>query len=225
MRNFGLAYLLATFIVLLPRLAAAQLNMYAKNNDDERRLFSGGLALGVNFSQVDGDSYYGYHKVGLNAGALVYAHFTPVFGASVELLYSRKGSRGETITESPSIGQYVTKYYMDINYMEVPVLLHVITHNLDVEAGVSAAYLVSFSESILTDQPINIDPVTNRFNSFDLDFDLGLTKRVYKQFYLNCRYQYSLTSIRPPERIPVGYSYGNSGQYNNLFNLRVLVIF
>jgi hypothetical protein len=39
------------------------------------RTFYGGLVGGVNFTQLDGDNYAGYHKVGFNGGGIVYARF------------------------------------------------------------------------------------------------------------------------------------------------------
>jgi hypothetical protein len=210
------------FSLLLPALffaciAAGQDALY-----EEGHTFTGALIGGINFAQIDGDSYYGYHKAGLTIGAQAYAHFSTVFGASMELLYSEKGSRGETIYESPTIGTFVSKYYMNVNYVEVPLMAHIATHRLDVEAGLSAAYLISSKEWLLTDQPVAISDSRNYFNNTDVDVNIGLSGRVYKQFFANIRWQYSLTSIRPPERIPVGYRYGNQGQFNNLFNIRLV---
>ena len=214
-------------IILLALLGActrgmAQGNMYG---DDEQKKFSGALVLGLNFSQVDGDSYYGYHKVGLNAGGMVYIHISKVFGISMELLYSQKGSRAVTMTESPYVGEYISKYYMDLNYVEVPLMLHIIYGKYDIEGGASYARLIKSSELVITDQPVIIDPVLNRFNTSDIDFTMGLTRKIYTKLFGNIRYQYSLTSVRPADRIPYGYNYGNSGQYNNLFNLRVFYVF
>ena len=84
---------------------------------------------------------------------------------------------------------------------------------------------VNSSEEIISDQPVYIDPVANRFNTTDIDFVVGLTRKLYKNLLVNIRYQYSLTSFRPTERIPYGYSYGNQGQFNNLFNLRMVYVF
>jgi hypothetical protein len=192
---------------------------------EEPKVFNGGLILGLNFTQVDGDTYYGYHKVGLNAGGVVYAHFSSTFGASMELLYSQKGSRGEDITESPAIGTYVTKYFMNLNYVEVPLALHYIYHRFDVEAGISYAYLITSSEWVQADQPVVIDPVGNAFGKTDLEYIFGLSRRLYKKLYANARFQYSITSVRPADRIPLGYGYGNQGQFNNLFNLRFIYLF
>ncbi len=207
--------------LVAPAILRAQSSYY----EVEPKVFDGGLLLGANFAQVDGDSYFGYNKVGLNAGGVVYVHFNKIFGASIELIYSQKGSRGESVLESPAIGTYVAKYFMDLNYAEVPVTLHVIAHKLDVEAGASYARLIKARESIESDQPVSIDPDKNRFNTSDVDMILGLGGKIYKNLHANIRFQYSLTSIRPPERIPVGYIWGNIGQFNNLFNLRFIYFF
>ncbi len=202
-----------------------QLNAQSSYFDESQKVFNGGLLLGANFTQVDGDSYYGYHKVGLNVGGVVYVHFTHSFGASMELIYSQKGSRGEDITGSPAFGTYVEKYFMDLNYIEVPVTLHYIYHNFDLEAGLSYAYLITSSEWIEADQPVVIDPVYNRFNSTDFEYVFGLGRKLYKKLYANIRFQYSIVPVRPTERVPLGYSYGNAGQFNNLFNLRFIYLF
>jgi len=198
--------------------------MYVQDNEDPKR-FNGGLIGGVNFTQVDGDSYYGYNKVGFNLGGIVLVRFSEHIGASMELLFSQKGSKGQGITESPYIGEYVAKYYMFLNYAEVPITLHLMFHSTDVELGASYAYLISSTEYVESDTYVPIDAHANRFNNTDLDGIIGITHKLYKKLYGNVRYEYSLTSIRPPERIPYGYSYGNQGQYNNLFNVRVVYYF
>ena len=54
---------------------------------------------------------------------------------------------------------------------------------------------------------------------------VGMTVKAYKKIHVNLRYQYSIVSIRPDERIPVNFGYGNKGQFNNLFNVRVIYLF
>ena len=214
-------------ILLFLLILSVQTGLRAQGgyNPDDPRPFNGGLILGLNFSQVDGDSYYGYHKVGINTGGVVYVHFTPVWGASMELLYTRKGSQAETVTESQALGEYVSKYFMGLNYVEVPVTLHYYYHSFDMEAGLSYARLISSTEYTTIDPPVIIDPIANRFNTSDLDYIFGLSRKLYKNLYINGRFQYSITSIRPWERIPFGYSYGQSGQYNNLVSFRFIYMF
>lgn len=214
------SFLLVTVFLFCSR-AMAQSNFY----EEDPKVFNGGLVGGLNFTQVDGDTFYGYHKVGINAGGVVYVHFSKVFGASIELVYTQKGSRGELITQSPTLGEYVEKYFMNVNYVEVPVTFHAISHGFDFEAGLSYARLVKSSEWIEADVPVLVDPVANRFNTTDLDYIFGISRKLYKGLYANARFQYSVTSIRPWDRVPLGYGYGTGGQFNNMFNLRLMYLF
>jgi hypothetical protein len=206
--------------VLLPMA-----QVHAQSYDGEPKVFAGGLILGANFAQVDGDNFYGYHKIGLNAGGIVYIHFTPKVGASMELLYSQKGSRGQRVTHSPYAGDFVLLYFMSLNYVEVPVLFHYTVRKLDFEAGASYCRLINSSEWVAGDYTMPLDPVTNDFYKTDINYIFGLSRQVYKKFHLNFRFQYSFASMRSPDKIPAGFGYGNAGQFNNLINLRVLYMF
>jgi Outer membrane protein beta-barrel domain len=192
--------------------------------EEDPKVFSGGLIAGANFTQVDGDTYYGYHKLGLNIGGLVYVHFSKVFAASMELIYSQKGSRGETVIDDGN-GTYVEKYFMNLNYVEVPLLLHLVVKGVDVAAGGSYGYLVKSSEWVETDYPIVVSSAANYFNSTDINYIIGLGYKVYKQLYAEGRFQYSLLPIRPTDRVPVGFTYGNAGQFNNMISLRFVYYF
>lgn len=209
------------FIVCSSLPARAQSNYY----EEVPKVFEGGLVLGGNSAQVDGDTYYGFHKIGLHAGGQVYIHFTPKLGVTMDLLYSQKGSKGNAVSQSQVVGTYIASYYMKLNYAEVPVTFHYREHGFDLEAGVAYARLINFSEGILEDKPVAIDPVNNAFGTSDLLYVVGMTVKAYKKIHVNLRYQYSILSIRPDERIPVNFGYGNKGQFNNLFNVRVIYLF
>ena len=208
-------------LLLIHSWTQAQSNFY----EPAPKVFTGGLVAGLNFTQVDGDTFYGYQKVGINAGGVVYVHFSEVLGISTELIYSQKGSRGELVTQSATNGTYVQKYFMNVNYAEVPVTFHVISHKFDFEVGISYARLINSNEWVESDQPVVIDPVANRFNTSDVDYVFGLARKLYKRWYANARFQYSIIAIRPTDRVPTGFSWGNNGQFNNLLNLRIMYVF
>ncbi|MCW3121980.1 MAG: hypothetical protein JWQ38_1472 [Flavipsychrobacter sp.] len=201
--------------------ARAQSNYY----EEIPKVFNGGLILGMNLAQVDGDTYYGFHKIGLHAGAQVYIHFTSKFGITMDLLYSQKGSRGQGVVKSSYIGTYVARYYMDLNYAEVPLTFHYKEHGLDFEAGLAYSRLINSNEYIQSDRMVVIDPVANAFGTSDIEYVVGASAKVYKKIYANARYEYSVISIRPNDRIPVSFGYGNNGQYNNVFNVRLIYMF
>jgi len=214
-------FLAFCLLLLAAASSLGQSNYYVETP----KVFEGGLVLGGNFAQVDGDTYYGFHKVGLHAGGQVYIHFTEHLGITMDILYAQKGSLGQAVLQSPLIGTYVTRYFMKLNYVEVPLTFHYRDHGLDFEAGLAYGRLISSREGILLDQPVAIDPVLNSFNSSDIEYVVGLTVKVYKKLHVNLRYQYSVISIRPNERIPINFGYGNDGQFNNLFSLRAIYIF
>jgi hypothetical protein len=212
------------FICLLFGTACfAQKNYYKENS---HLSFNGGLEFGLDFTQVDGDSYYGYNKIGLNAGGIVVIHFTSVIGASMELLYSQKGSRSVGSSSSTTAGVFDETYTMKLNYAEVPLMVRYTYNKLvEIESGISYAYLINSAESAqLNGQPVFIDPDLNRFNSTDIEYIVGFNVKAVKQFAVDCRFAYSITNIRPIERVPAGFSYGTKGQFNNIFVLRVVYL-
>ena len=51
--------------------------------------FDGGALLGFNATQVEGDTFKGYHKPGLVAGFYVQTDLSSVFFAAMEIKYSQ----------------------------------------------------------------------------------------------------------------------------------------
>lgn len=211
-------------LALLPALLAATQNAYARSSwyEEEVKTFTGGFAAGLNLAQVDGDLYFGYNKPGLSAGGFVRVHFNQQWSACGELLFSQKGSRGNAVIESPYMGTYVARCNIGLSYLEAPVTIQYDFGAFSLETGVSYAVLLKTNEWILAQQQPVISEVGNRFNSTDLDFIAGASRKLYKHWYLNVRFQYSLVPMRPYERIPAGYGWGTSGQFNNLFCVRLL---
>jgi opacity protein-like surface antigen len=189
----------------------------------DNKLFEGRLILGTNFAQVDGDSYTGFHKQGINAGGMVYVHLSQATGVSMEMLYSQKGTRGATVKESYYVGTYFDKYFLDLKYAEVPILFHMkkIIAFFDFEGGISYSRLLSDEERGEADVPVQILPEYNYFNKVDISWIAGVTLRLSKHWYGNVRYQYSMVPIRPWERVPLRYNM-NSGQFNEAVAFRIM---
>ncbi len=198
----------------------------AQDNDlfgDEPKVFDGRLIMGTNITQVDGDSYSGFHKVGLNVGGMVYVHLSPSVGISMEMLYAQKGARGAHVSESPYVGTYFDKYHLNLNYVEVPLIFHLKRLVFfDFEAGVSYARLLKSEEWGAADVPVIIIPEFNYFNSTDLNYVGGASVRLSKHWYGNIRLQYSIIPIRPSERVPPRYNMFHQHQYNNVVCFRIM---
>ena len=79
--------------------------------------FEGGALAGYNASQVEGDTYKGYHKPGFVAGFYVETDVAPAVFAAFEIKFSQKGSRKKSTDKDP------TKYIMRLNYIDIPVYM------------------------------------------------------------------------------------------------------
>jgi hypothetical protein len=189
------------------------------------RKFSGGLVAGMNATQVDGDYLNGYHKAGINAGAVGYVNFSSRIAASLELLYSQKGSHSVTQSESPYFGAYFAKYTIHLNYAEVPVVLHYfVTPRYHLGIGASYNVLISSREDYNdASYTTVIDPEVYPFARQTFDGLLSGSMVLWRGLMLNVRYQYSLSTIRKFADIPAGLGFEH--QKNNMFTFRLMYLF
>lgn len=192
---------------------------------DNERTFTGGLAFGANVTQVDGDGFAGYNKLGFNFGPMVYAHISNLFSASMELNFSQKGSKVRYVTESTYTGTTIEFYDIKLNYVEVPVLLQITPPGrLHYAIGASYGRLISSKESAITVAPVNLDPNLYPFNKQDIQYILGLNYRFYKHWFIGGRFSYTLNSIRDAKYAPQNYSTGGN-EKNNVFTFRLMYLF
>jgi hypothetical protein len=189
------------------------------------RTFYGGVLLGSSFSQVDGDAYAGYHKVGLNVGGIVYTRLSSEIALSLEILFSQKGSRGHLSQQVGNTDSILTNYRINLNYAEIPLMLNYFDRRKShFGAGFSYSQLISGEEIIQVTQGRNAyDIPTDRypFRKADVNFLLSGNLHLVKGLFLNARFQYSLFPIRT-DHVP---GIGRAQQYNNLWTLRLMYLF
>ena len=83
--------------------------------------FDGGPVAGINASQVQGDDYTGFNKLGLSGGAFIdIRNPDNYWGIRLEMHYAEKGSRRGG---DPEVG--TTTIELRMNYIDIPVLLDV----------------------------------------------------------------------------------------------------
>jgi len=76
--------------------------------------FQGGLILGFNASQIDGDQLAGYHKLGFNTGIGVSYDLENSWQLNIDFLFSQRGSHSRYIrSEVPRS--------LTLNYIELPI--------------------------------------------------------------------------------------------------------
>ena len=177
--------------------------------------FEGGVLVGLNASQVDGDNYSGYHKPGVVLGGYVQTNISRTVYAGMELKFAQKGSRN--IDSLATDGQI--KYIMRLNYVDLPVYLGIRTsERISLLVGVSPGYLISGTEyndyGKLTEQD------QNAFSEFDLQGLLGFRLQLTKRLFVDLRGAYSVLPIRKQKGDPLWY--WKSNQFNNLLSTTVL---
>lgn len=177
----------------------------------------GGLALGFNTSQVDGDEVFGYHKFGLNAGPMAIVPFGKHFSVSLETLYNQKGSY-----QSPQINDSLSgEYKLILNYLDVPVLIHYNDKNIfNVGLGFSWGKLVEFKEWEHGNR-IQWNTPYGPYKTSDIEVLLDVQLRLFTGFYFDFRYGYSVAKIRT--RTFLNGEVRN--QFNNLRSFRLIYVF
>lgn len=188
---------------------------------EDERTFYGGLIAGTNFTQVDGDNFAGYHKVGFNLGGIVYTKLDEHLAASMEVLYTQKGAKSKDFfTISP--GMYITNYGITLNYAEVPLMLNYFDKRKShFGAGVSYSRLGTVKEFITTSPAQYVNLNDYPFKKSDYNLLLSGNLHCWKGLFLNMRFQYSLISIR--DKTP--NNYGRGEQYNNVVSIRLMYLF
>ncbi len=180
--------------------------------------FNGGILAGISASQVDGDSYAGFDKLGLQGGVFVNTMFTNNLGVQMEIKYTGKGARKKTSESDPEI------YKLTLHYIDIPVLLKITAQKKIIfEAGLVPSYLFGSAGEDSGGKLPKDFLVT--FNKFDLSWLLGFRYNINEKFSAGIRYSYSFTSIRDYENKGVNYSWianlfgYTTGDYNNYITL------
>jgi hypothetical protein len=222
-KNRALATL-GLVLALTVKAAAQNPNDYY---EEVPRTFYGGLVAGMNFTQVDGDNYAGYHKVGINVGGIVYTKFDEHLAASIEILYSQKGARGHYAQKNAN-NNIVDGYKATLNYAEVPLqLCYFDRRRSHFGAGLSIARLVSVKESGKLNGVEYADFDKYPYKKMDYNFIIGGSLHIWEGLFLNARFQYSLVPIRKGTRgvdLPADFA-GRNEQYNNMWTVRVMYLF
>ncbi len=185
-------------IALLPALVFSQ------------QRFKGGIVAGLTASQIDGDASAGYNKVGLQAGLRVAAVLKEKQDASVEIIYSQRGSRNEAKTPP--------YFKTTLNYVEVPVQWHYhdwLVENGDesenfyrVQFNVGASYgrLINYKDS--SDGSIaGITPALPDLERNSFCFLIGASFYATKHFGFNFRYNRAINKLYKPGKPGTNYAY------------------
>ncbi|WP_075590395.1 porin family protein [Labilibacter marinus] len=182
--------------------------------------FKAGAVGGMTFSQVDGDTYAGFNKLGVVAGLYVEREFSELWSAQFEIVYKQKGSRHNP---NESIGDY-TKYQLDFGYVEVPIIAKIHVKKFSFEAGVSLGSLIhSYEGDQYGELPESIYP----FEDFEFSSITGINYQFHPRMYMNLRWSYAFTRVRKAyggdfdDQKPPHWGDGKYGQYNHVASFSI----
>jgi len=229
-RKISALILFTVVLAAFGRRAGAQESWYVH----EDRTFYAGFLAGANFTQVDGDDFKGYHKVGVNVGGIVYARLDEEhLAASMEILFSQKGARGTIPTplvaningSSIKTTAEMNNYHLNLNYAEVPVMMNYFDKRKShFGAGLSYSQLVQSTEKFTTNpvQQVPYNQYDYPMKKYDLNLLLSGSLHLWQGLFMNLRFQYSLLTIRKDVDANLGRP---NQQYNNMFTLRLMYLF
>ncbi len=149
--------------------------------------FKAGIMGGANFSQIDGDNYSGFNKVGLTFGGYVARQFSESWRAQFEIIYSNKGSYKGA---NESSNDY-TLYKASLHYLEIPFFVNFRVHQFSFDGGISYASLLSATEE---DQYGSFEG--NPFEDSEWSTLIGINYHITPRIYAGFRWNYSINRIR-----------------------------
>jgi Outer membrane protein beta-barrel domain len=189
---------LVIFYICLPLVSHAQ-------------RFKGGVLLGVNATQIDGDRMSGYDKGGLVAGTFVYTVLSKSWNIQMELCYSGKGS--STPKDAPVFQRN------RLNYIELPLLgQYALIKNVKLQFGASAGYLFRATHNIGDGTGYN--DFKESFNKIEIAAFGGVNLTYFDPILINIRYSYSVFPVFTPPQTSSAI-YGPHPWYNNVITLGI----
>ena len=171
--------------------------------------FNAGFFGGVTASQVDGDLYSGFNKLGLTAGAFVNREIDYNIYWQLEIKYVSRGAYKGSDPNDPSIFKVVYRY------AEIPLSVHYLyAERVQAEIGISPDVLLhyaSYEDNIRTDPAL--DPSNHRFgmNAF-----AGIYYWFTPAAGVGFRYTYSVITFRDLDE---WHNYLYRGYFHNVLCL------
>lgn len=169
--------------------------------------FEGGFLGGISASQVDGDLFSGYNKLGITAGAYITRELSSSFKLKTEIRYIQKGAYEKPTEFNPIL------FKTSLQYAELPIMLQFFySEKIYLELGLIPEVLLASKEEdenglIPIDQSLE-------FHRFTAEAAAGIGYFLTDHLAAGIRYSYSLLTARDHAS---GQTYMlNRGQYNNV---------
>ncbi|MEO0471695.1 MAG: porin family protein [Bacteroidota bacterium] len=163
-------------ILLLSCFLFATISLWSQN-------VGGGLQLGFNASQVDGDGVGGFNRAGFSVGGFVTYELQKNLHIRPEILFEQLGSATRQ------------QLILSTNHISIPLLIQA-SIPISLDDGVQRIQVVAgpVIGILLSAKDFN-DDVTASLNRTDFRITAGAAYRFSEQWSISLRYGYSLTSF------------------------------
>lgn len=175
--------------------------IFCKISDGISQRFQFATVGGLNASQIDGDSLYGYKKLGLHIGGRISYINKNSFDIALEMLYSQRGA-------SKTLSENRPKDVIQADFIEIPIVFNIRDwynekdnyHKVRAEFGVSVAQMVLIESAKFDVQ---------NFSKRDISWFLGGGLRFSRNIGIAGRYTSSFINMYPDSsgRLPKFKSY------------------
>jgi hypothetical protein len=129
--------------------------------------FKPGLLAGLTTSQVGGDGYSGFNKLGVTAGGFVRYNLREKWSAQFEIYFVQKGSRNAYSISENDPTQSSEYFICRLNYVEVPLMIKFNHRRFVYEAGLYYAQLIGFYMEYRNDDRSIPSQVYNNITEFN----------------------------------------------------------
>lgn len=164
--------------------------LFISFNSSAQQYFKLGLKEGVTTTQVSGDTYSGFDKFGFCGGSYIKLKIKGDWTGGFEILFTQKGSRHRA--------DYKLKddvnYFLQLNYIEVPILLQYNLIGANFEIGPSFGFLVKTKE-LITSGGVEYFG-TRPFKTTEFNMNIGANYTFSSRFGFGLRYTNSVVTIR-----------------------------
>ncbi len=182
---------------------------------EENNTFKPHIFSGLVFSQVNGDTYAGFNKLGFHAGVGVKIKMTDKIGLGLDMGYIQKGSRKPQNINNNDF----SIYRMALHYVEVPVYMTYYQDRFDFEIGITTEYLLKSVEERdgLLIRPEDFYP----FKTVDFNYMVGFNYSINEKWRSQIRYSHSILPFRKIGNQGIG-SLVISGQYHSVVMFTII---
>lgn len=190
-------------LLVLPIILLCAGTLYAQ------RFRAGGVLVGLTASQIDGDNYRGYGKVGVQGGGWVRTMFTYTLGGQMEIRYVQKGALKRNTVNDPTYRRTA------LHNIDIPLMAqYIYNENLVLELGIGPEILIYVKQEDENGELPIPDP---QYNRFTMSAIAGLGYHFLEVLYVHFRFNYSILPIRAH---PSGQTYLlNQGHYSNVLSI------